>query len=125
MPLPIYFVGEYDGTIPTEQLQSQFDLASRHIDSLTFNRIIQKGYDNLTEFQKEILSRVCKAQAEFEYENEPLINSVLSSYSLNGVSMGFDAQGWNVCVNNGIVMHKTNYELLKQTGLCCRRLGVF
>lgn len=125
MPLPIYFVGEYKGTIPEDKVQEQMDLASRHIDSLTFNRIIAKGYDNLTEFQKEILSRVCKAQAEFEYENEALINSVLSSYSLNGVSMGFDAQGWNVCVNNGIVMHRATYELLKQTGLCCRSLGVF
>ena len=31
--------------------------ASRHIDSLTFNRIADRGYENLTEFQKEIISQ--------------------------------------------------------------------
>ena len=68
MPLPIYFVGEYSGIIPQEKAQEMLDTASRHIDNLTFNRIIGRGYDNLTEFQKDILSRVCRAQAEFEYQ---------------------------------------------------------
>lgn len=125
MSLPIY-LEKYDGdVIPADKAESAIYTASRHIDSLTFNRIVARGYDNLTDFQKEILSQVCLKQAEFEYENEPLINSVLSSYSINGVSMGFDAQGWNVCVENGIVMHRATYELLKQTGLCCRSLGVW
>ena len=124
MPLPIYFAGDYDGIIPAEKVQQRLDTASRHIDTLTFNRIIAKGYDNLTGFQKEILSRVCKAQADFEYENADMLESILSSYSLNGVSMGFDANGWNVCVENGVVMHRSTYQLLKQTGLCSRSLGV-
>lgn len=125
MSLPIY-LKNYDGSIiPKSDVDDAIYTASRHIDSLTFNRIIAKGYDNLTEFQKEILAEVCKKQAEFEHENEPLINSVLASYSINGVAMGFDSQGWNVCVENGIVMHRATYELLKQTGLCCRSLGVW
>lgn len=125
MSLPTYYdVMDYEGTIPDNDLDAVMYDASRHIDSLTFNRIIGRGYDNLTEFQKEILSQVCLKQAEFEYENKPLLDSVLSSYSLNGVSMGFDAQGWNVHVENGIVMQGSTYELLKQTGLCCRSLGV-
>lgn len=125
MSLPIY-LKNYDGSIiPEKDANAAIYAASRHIDSLTFNRIIAKGYDNLTEFQKEILAEVCKKQAEFEHENESLINSVITSYSINGVAMGFDAQGWNVCVENGIVMHRATYELLKQTGLCCRSLGVW
>ena len=124
MPLPIYFAGDYDGIIPAEKVQQRMDMASRHIDSLTFNRIIAQGYDNLSEFRKDILSRVCKAQAEFEYENADMLESILSSYSINGVSMGFDANGWNVCVENGVVMHRSTYQLLKQTGLCSRSLGV-
>ena len=66
---------------------------------------------------------VCR-QADFEAENETLINSILSSYSINGVSMGIDADGWNVTVRNGVVMQADTYSLLEQTGLCCRRLGV-
>lgn len=122
MTLPVYFQGEYNGAIPEDKLQSAIYDASRHIDSLTFNRIIGKGYDNLTDFQKEILSQVCMKQAEFEYENEDILKSILSSYSINGVSMGLDANGWNVFVQNGIVMQRDNYDLLKQTGLCCRRI---
>lgn len=125
MSLPTYYdVMDYEGAIPDRDLDAAMYDASRHIDSLTFNRIIGRGYDNLTEFQREILAQVCLKQAEFEYENKSLIDSVVSSYSLNGVSMGFDAKGWNVHVENGIVMQGSTYELLKQTGLCCRSLGV-
>lgn len=99
-------------------------LASRHIDSLTFNRIVVRGYENLTPFQKEVVSDVCRQQAEFETENRDLIDSILSSYSINGVSMGLDASAWNVYVQNGIVIRRSTYDLLKQTGLCCRSLGV-
>ena len=122
MALPVYFNGDYVGAIPEEKLQNALSDASRHIDSLTFNRILGIGYDNLTEFQKEILSLVCLKQAEFEYENEEILQSILSSYSINGVSMGLDTGGWNVFVQNGIVMKRDVYDLLKQTGLCCRRI---
>ncbi|WP_296117624.1 hypothetical protein [uncultured Eubacterium sp.] len=98
--------------------------ASRHIDFLTFNRIVDRGYENLTPFQKEIISQVCKKQAVFEEENKDMLESILSSYSINGVSMGIDQNGWNVFVQNGVVMQRSTYELLKQTGLCSRSLGV-
>lgn len=125
MSLPTYYdVTDYEGAISDDDIDAAIYDASRHIDSLTFNRIIAIGYDNLTDFQKTILAQVCLKQAEFEYANKSLIDSVVSSYSLNGVSIGFDAQGWNVHVENGIVMQGSTYELLKQTGLCCRSLGV-
>lgn len=126
MPLPIYYTGNYDYTIriPDANVASAIYTASRHIDSLTFNRIIGRGYDNLTDLQKEVLDMVCAKQAEFEHENADLLESVLSTYSINGVSMGLDANGWNLMVQNGVVMQRSTYELLKQTGLCCRSLGV-
>ena len=122
MALPVYFHGEYKGAIPEEKLHDALNDASRHIDSLTFNRIIGIGYDNLTEFQKEILGLVCLKQTEFEYENEDILQSILSSYSINSVSMGLDTGGWNVFVQNGVVMKRDVYDMLKQTGLCCRRI---
>lgn len=122
MALPTYFQGDYTGAIPEENLETALYDASRHIDSLTFNRIIGKGYDNLTEFQKEILGQVCVKQADFEYENKDILESIVSSYSINGVSMGIDASGWNVFTQNGVVMKRDVYDLLKQTGLCCRRI---
>ena len=98
--------------------------ASRHIDSLTFNRIVDRGYDNLTEFQKRSYRRYAGSRRIFETENQDMLESILSSYSINGVSMGIDQNGWNVFVQNGVVMQRSTYELLKQTGLCCRSLGV-
>lgn len=114
---------EFKGnTIPDDELERQLKNASRHIDSLTYNRIVGRGFSNLTEFQQEIVKEVCCKQAEFEYENADVINSILSSYSINGVSMQID-KSWNVYAGKGVVMKRDTYELLSQTGLCCLRLG--
>ena len=118
-----YYRDQYGGTLADEEAEKAIFTASRHIDSMTFNRIAGKGFDNLTEFQKEMIRYAACKQADFEKENESLINSILSSYSLNGVSMGIDPDGWNVTVRNGVVMQSDTYSVLEQTGLCCRRLG--
>lgn len=95
--------------------------ASRHIDTLTYNRIVARGFENLTPFQQEIIKEVVCRQAEFEVENADAISSVLSSYSINGVSMAFGSS-WNVFTDYGIAMRRDVYALLQQTGLCCRLL---
>ena len=93
--------------------------ASRNIDTLTFNRIVAKGFDNLTEFQQEIIKEcVCK-QADFLYENADAINSVFDTYSINSVTMKFGT-GFSVCLDDGVPILTSVYAILKQTGLCCR-----
>ena len=127
MALTSYADQEYyekvSGVITTDDLEKRLYIASRHIDTLTFNRIVARGFENLTEFQKDVIRLVVCRQADFEAENESLINSVLSSYSINGVSIGINAGGWNVTVQDGVIMRADNYAMLEQTGLCCRRLG--
>lgn len=120
--LQMYYQGACN--IPEKDRARALCDASRHIDSLTFNRIVDAGFDNLTEFQQEIIADVCRRQAEFEHENSSMINTILTSYSINGVSMGIDSAGWNVFVQNGVVMQRAVYDELKQTGLCNRSLGV-
>lgn len=97
--------------------------ASRHVDSLTFNRIVAAGFSNLTEFQQEIIKEVVCRQAMFESENADMIESVLSAYSINGVSMSWNGESWNVYSQDGIAIRKDLYALLRQTGLCCRIIG--
>ena len=97
--------------------------ASRHVDSLTFNRIVAAGFSNLTEFQQEIIKEVVCRQALFETENADMIESVLSAYSINGVSMSWNGESWNVYSQDGIAIRKDLYALLRQTGLCCRIIG--
>jgi phage gp36-like protein len=118
-----YYKSEYKGELAEEKAEKYITIASKHIDSLTLNRIVGIGFDNLTSFQKETIKFVVCRQADFEVENEMLINNILSSYSINGVSVGLDPNGWNVTVMNGVVMQKDVYSMLEQTGLCCRRLG--
>ncbi len=103
--------------IPDDSIEKSLKKASRHIDTLTFNRIQGIGFDNLTEFQKEIIKEVTCELANFEYENEDVITSVLSSYSINGVSMAF-GDSWNVKVFKGVAIPTELYETLSQTGLC-------
>ncbi len=102
-----------------EDLDRRLRQASRHIDSLTFNRIVSQGFENLTVFQQATIQEVVCLQANFEYENEDEINTVLSSYSINGVSAQFGSS-WNVFTSHGIAMRRDTYALLCQTGLCCR-----
>lgn len=115
-----YYINEYGGTvIPENELKEALKKASRHIDTLTYNRIIGQGFSKLTVFQKDVVQEVICQQAEFEYENADEIESILSSYSINGTSASF-GKSWNVFTEYGVAMKKDVYAMLCQTGLCCR-----
>ena len=117
---PDYYKEIYKGkTVPEDELERVLRQASRHIDSLTYNRIVGQGFSNLTEFQQEVIQEVVCQQADFEHENAEAIDTVLSNYSINGTSMQF-GQGWNVFTDKGVAMKRDVYAQLSQTGLCCR-----
>lgn len=111
-----YYKENYLGTLDTEDLAKRLKEASQQVDMLTFNRIRGKGFDNLTPFQQSVIRESICQHVDFVYENQDMIDSVLQSYSINGVSMSF-GHSWNVEVINGIAMKRSTYELLKQTGL--------
>lgn len=118
-----YYSSEYKGSlIPPDELSKWLRNASRHIDALTYNRIVGRGFSNLTVFQQDIIREAVCAQAEFEYQNKEIFDMILQGYSINGVSMQF-GDSWNVMIRQGIPMRRDNYELLSQTGLCCRVMG--
>lgn len=117
---PEYYTDTYGGTLILENdIARALQIASRHIDSLTYNRIVGRGFSNLTRFQQDIIQDVVCQQADFETENADDINSILSSYSINGVSAQFGSS-WNVFTDKGVAMKRDLYALLCQTGLCCR-----
>lgn len=115
-----YYKNVFKGEIlPDKYIEKYLKQASRHIDSLTYNRIVGRGISCLTEFQQELIREVCCEQAEFEFENKEIFDMVLQGYSINGVSMQFGSS-WNVRVEKGIPIRRDTFEKLSQTGLCCR-----
>ena len=113
-----YYTGEYEGTtIPNDKLNKALKQASRHIDALTYNRIVGRGISNLTTFQQELIKECCCELADFECENADYIESVLKQYGINGVSMSFEAS-WNLKIQSGIAIKGSTYQKLIQTGLC-------
>ena len=120
---PEYYRDVYKGeTIPQDQEEKYLLQASRHIDTLTYNRVVECGFSTLSEFQKKVLAGVICKQAEFEYENRGIFDMILQSYSINGVSMQF-GDSWNVELQKGIPIRRDVYAELCQTGLCSRLMG--
>lgn len=117
---PYVSVLEYEGIIDDGSVERRLIQSSRHIDSLTFNRIVGR-FDELTDFQREIIKEVCSSLTDWEYENEDFLKSVIDSYSINGVSVKYG--GVNFDLINGVAVPPDLYNTLKQTGLCCRVLG--
>nr|DAQ20828.1 MAG TPA: Head Tail Connector Protein [Bacteriophage sp.] len=119
-----YYKETYKGTsIPDDALERTLRQAERHIDTLTYNRIVGAGFERLTAFQQDIIREVCCNLADFEYENADELNCILQNYAINGVSMTFGSS-WNMVCQNGVAIRRDLYEYLSQTGLCCLSLGV-
>ena len=56
---PEYYRNAYLGSIiPESEQAAALRQASRHIDSLTYNRIVGRGFSSLTQFQQDIIQDV-------------------------------------------------------------------
>lgn len=116
----VYYFEEYNGTVLNPENSDKYlKKSSRDIDVLTFNRIVCDGFENLTDYQKEIVKEVVCEHASFLFENESMLKTYLSSYGINGVNMSF-GNSWNVYIESGVAIDKSLYERLCSTGLCCR-----
>ena len=111
---------EYSGNIPTEELNKRLRRACRDIDSLTYNRIVKTGFENLTEFQQELIKEAVQLHADFCFDNADLLDSPLAAYAINGVSMSFDKS--KIVTVGDVTTSSEVYSLLMQTGLCYRGL---
>ena len=117
-----YYKNTYKGNLDEADAEKALEKASRHIDTLTYNRIVAIGFDNLTEFQQGIIKECECLMADWEAENADYINSMLSSYSLNGASMSFTGQSASATVVSGVAVSREIYSHLQKCGLCTRSL---
>lgn len=117
-----YYTETYGGSlIGEEELTRQLNKASRQIDTLTFCRIREIGFERLTAFQQDQIQYVTCLLADFIYENRDELESMLSSYGINGVSMTF-SNGVDVTKVQGVMIRTDIYAELEKTGLCCRMI---
>ena len=117
-----YYKTTYRGNLEDESIDKALQQASRHIDTLTYNRIVGIGFDNLTEYQQGIIKECECLMADWETENADYINSMLSSYSLNGASMSFTGNSASAVVTNGVAVSRDIYSHLQKCGMCTRVL---
>lgn len=117
-----YYKEVYKGTLEETEIEKALQNATRHIDTLTYNRIVEIGFENLSEYQQTVIKDCECLMADWETENADYINSVLSSYSLNGASMSFGGSGSSLNFVNGVAISKDIYSHLCKCGLCCRSL---
>ena len=112
-----YYLTEYGGAIPAETVQKYLNFASEKINTATFNRIVARGFDNLTQFQQDKIKMACCMCADYLHENglDPM---AVQSYSVMDISVSVGTSG--EAARLGIP--SIAYGLLQQTGLCCRLL---
>ena len=113
-----YYKDEFNGAVLEESNSKQrLERASDQVDSLTFNRIRAKGFDNLTEFQKDRVKKAVCIHAEFIEQYGDYIDTPLSGFSAGSTSVSF-----NTNKVNGITTTQEVLNYLNQTGLTCRRI---
>ena len=113
-----YYKETFGGTIlPEVSSNLKLERASDQVDTLTYNRIIGIGFDNLTEFQKDKIKKAVCIHAEFIEQYGAYIDTPLSGFSAGSTSVSF-----NTNKVNGITTAQEVLNYLKQTGLTCRRL---
>ena len=116
-----YYKNSYGGHGETEEMQKHLSRAEKQIDTLTFCRINSIGFLNLTQFQQEQVKYAVCLQAEFIRDNKDELETMLASYSVNGVSMTFQT-GDNVKRIQNVLIRSDIYAELEKTGLCCRKI---
>ena len=119
-----YYTAEYKGAMPEEEAVKALKQASRHVDTLTYNRIKKCEFERLTTFQRDVIKEATCMMADFEHDNASMINSLINSYGINGANISFSGESANCKIVNGIIVQKDVYAYLAQTGLTCLSLGV-
>ncbi|SHJ52137.1 hypothetical protein SAMN02745163_02057 [Clostridium cavendishii DSM 21758] len=113
-----YYTGVFKGTVLTrDNILNKLERASDQVDTLTYNKIVGKGFNNLTEFQKDKVQKAVCLHADFVEKYGEYIDMPLSGFSAGSISVNFNAQKIN-----GITTTQEVINYLKQTGLTCRRL---
>lgn len=105
-------------TIDEQEFQKLLPLAEQKINKVSFNRIVGKGFENLTDFQKEKIKEAVTYQIQYFQVNGIEENNNLSSYSVLDISVNVDKN--NQTEAEKLYMSSFAYDCMQETGLCTR-----
>lgn len=115
-----YYLNIFKGNIISdEDIEKYLELSQEKIDSITFNRIVAIGFNNLTEFQREKISKAICYQADYIFQNgyNDENNRNISSYSVLDISVSVDSSNDNKTIAQKLNMSEIAYDLVHKTGL--------
>ena len=117
-----YYVTNFKGTlIPADEIDRYLQDATEKIDSITFNRIVGIGFNNLTEFQKEKVQKAVCYQAEYIYTNgyNDENKQDIASYSVLDISVNANTDKRKTQAEKECMSERA-YDLISKTGLNTR-----
>lgn len=114
-----YYRDTFKGGLDEKTATKLLEEASDQVDRLTYGRIRRKGFENLTEYQQEMIKKAVCYQAEFINNYGDYLSSPLSGFSIGDVSLSFSKENQGP---GGIIADKKALDSLAQTGLTTRRL---
>lgn len=115
-----YYTDIFEGEIiPDVDIEEYLKLAQEKIDSITHNRIVAIGFENLTEFQKDKISEAICYQAEYIFKNgyNDENNRDISSYAVLDISVSVDNSKGNKTMAQKLNLSEMSYDLIHKTGL--------
>lgn len=107
------------GLIPDDDLERALSRSSDQIDSLTYNRIVHRGFENLSDFQQTNIKKAVCLQADFMHQYGDYLTAPMSGFGAGSISWSFEKSGFL----EGAGGVKTSQEvmgLLLPTGLANR-----
>lgn len=107
------------GLIPSDGLERVLTRASDQINGLTYNRIVARGFDSLTPFQKEQIKKAVCLQADFVHQYGDYLNTPMTGFSAGSISWSFGESGF-VQGAGGVMTSQEVMGLLLPTGLANR-----
>ncbi len=114
-----YYLNEYHGTIPESEVEKYLKKSQEKIDSITCNRIVRIGFDNLTSFQQEKIKEAICIQADYinEHGYNDKDDNDISSYSVLDISVSVKDDSSKNTMAKRLHVDEEAYDLVHKTGL--------
>ena len=114
-----YYLNEYHGSIPDGEVEKYLEKSQEKIDSITYNRIVRIGFDNLTDFQQEKLRKAICIQADYinEHGYNDKDDNDISSYRVLDISVNVKDDSSKNTMAKRLHVDEEAYDLVHKTGL--------